>query len=121
MLKLTACISILMKYASSSFAACPTTPNYLISAPAPGSNGILVNNFNGPITTLRLCDSGLYGFLHLLINDITSSCTAACSLCYSTPNGLLTLNAGEKILRIETKYLSDKVMNSGNTNTDNFL
>ena len=88
---------MLIKLASSLFSACPTTPNYLVSAPKPGGNGVLVKNFNGPITNLRLCDSESFGFLHLLINDITSSCTAVCSLCISTPNGLLTLNAGERI------------------------
>ena len=51
-------IALLIQYGLAILPSCPTTPNYVVTAPVPGTNPKLMGvsgGFNGPVTKLSFC------------------------------------------------------------------
>ena len=48
-------IALLIQYGLAVNPSCPTTPNYVVTAPAPGTIPVLMGGFNGPVMKLSFC------------------------------------------------------------------
>ncbi len=50
-------IALLIQYGRAANPSCPTTPNYVVTAPAPGLTPRIMHSFNAPVTKLSFCES----------------------------------------------------------------
>lgn len=114
-------IALLMQYSRAANPSCPTTPNYLVTALAPGSTPNIMHSFNAPVTKLGFCEINTGNFIaDFIFNDSVPDCNGSyCTVaCAPAPVGTLTLNAGDRIQKLDSWYKSDKVSNPSENNNN---